>query len=143
MVEIRGGWEAVLAELVDVEGEFDADVLVFALGIVDRWAVFLRELGKLDGNGAVGGIGVSDVVADVVRERSDGEGEFVGVMSVAKKAGDEVSRADIVGEVAKENIAEGKVAKILDGAATVSIRVSFAELVFAELAIAAEENGAD
>lgn len=35
VVEIGGWWEAAFAELVHIEGELDADVLVFALGIVD------------------------------------------------------------------------------------------------------------
>lgn len=86
---------------------------------------------------------MSDVVADVVRERSDGEGELVGVLRVAKKAGDEVGRPDIMGEIAEEDIAEGEVAEVLDSTAAVGIRVSVPELVFGELAIPAEENRAD
>ncbi len=50
---------------------------------------------------------MADVVADVMGEGTYGECEFVGGVGVVEKAQDEVSGADIVGEVGEEGIAEG------------------------------------
>jgi hypothetical protein len=76
--EVCGWGEAAFAELVDVEGELGLDVCVGIFGVVDYGAVLLLELGELDGNGVVDGETVAYGVADVVRERADGEGELVG-----------------------------------------------------------------
>ncbi len=75
------GSETMMRDLVDVEGKFSLNVLVLALGVIDGRPVFRPELWKLDGDGDVGGFGVTDRVADVVRKRADGEGQFVGVVS--------------------------------------------------------------
>ena len=74
MAEVVDGGEALVDDFVDVEGELGLDVLVFAFGVVDVGAVFGGELGELDGDGEIGGFGVTDGVADVVRESADGEG---------------------------------------------------------------------
>ena len=86
---------------------------------------------------------MADGVADVVRESADGEGEFVGVVGVADEAEDEVSGADVVGEVAEEGIAEGVVAEVLDGAAAVGVGVGLLNLGFGEVGIALEQERAD
>jgi hypothetical protein len=83
---------------------------VLAFGVVDGGAVFCFQLRELDGDGGVDGFGVSDGIADVVREGSDGEGEFIGGFGVAEEVEDEVSGADVVSKVGKERVAEGVVA---------------------------------
>jgi len=50
---------------------------------------------------------VADGVANVVREGADGEGQLVGVGGVAEEIDDEVSGADVVGEVGESLVAEG------------------------------------
>jgi hypothetical protein len=113
------------------------------LCVIDVGAVFLFEFGKLDGDGEIDGGAVAYGVADVVREGTDGEGEFVGGVGVAEEADDEVSGPDVVGEVGEEGVAEGVVAEVLNGAAAVGVGVGFLELGFGEGGIFLEEDGAD
>jgi hypothetical protein len=82
-------------------------------------------------------------ISDVMREGADGEGELVGSMGVAKKAGDKVSGPYVVGEVREEGVAEGVVAEVLNGAAAVGIGVSLLKLGFGEGGVVFEENGAN
>ena len=90
----------MFADLVDIEGKLGTDVRVLALVVGDDRAVFLLKLGKLDGDGFVDGLGMTDGVADVMGESTDGEGQLVGCFGVADEAENEVSGADIVGEIA-------------------------------------------
>jgi hypothetical protein len=46
----------MMRDFVDVEGELDPYMLVLALGVVDDWTVFLAKLGKLNGDGDVCGL---------------------------------------------------------------------------------------
>jgi len=48
-----------------------------------------------------------------------------------------------VGEVGEEGVAEGVVAEVLDGAASVGVGVSLLELGFGERRVMLEEYGAD
>jgi hypothetical protein len=114
--------------LVDVEGELGLDVGVGILSVVNVVAVLFFEFGKLDGDGEIDRGAVTDGVADVVREGADGEGEFVGGVGVAEEANDEVSGADVVGEVREEGVAEGVVPEILNGRAAVGVGVSLLKL---------------
>ena len=91
----------------------------------------------------VDGVAMADVVADVVGEGADGEGEVIGGLGVADEAEDEVSRADVVGEVGEEGVAEGIVAEVLDGGAAVGVRVSLLELSIGEVGVLLEENWPD
>ena len=143
VLEVGGGGEATLAELVDVEGELGLDVGVRVFSVVDVGAIFLLEFGKFDRDGEIDGVAVADGVADVVRERADGEGELVGGVGVAEEADDEVSGANVVGEVGEEAVAEGVVAEVLDGAAAVGVGVSLLELGFGEGGVMFEKNGPD
>ena len=71
---------------------------------------------------------MADGVADVVRERADGEGQLVGVVRIAEEVDDEVAGADVVGEVGEEEVAEGVVADVLNDAATVGVGAGLLEL---------------
>ena len=62
---------------------------------------------------------------------------------VADEGDDEVAGADIVGEVREELVAEGVVAKILDGGAAVGVGVGFLELGGGKGGVAAEQEGLD
>jgi hypothetical protein len=83
------------------------------------------------------------VVADVVGERADGEGEFVGGLGVVEEREDEVAGPDVVGEVGEELVAEGVVAEVLDGAAAVGVGVGFLKLGLGESREAMEQERAD
>jgi hypothetical protein len=129
--------------LVDVEGELGLDVGVGIFSVVDAVAVSLFEFGKLDRDGEIDGGAMTDRVTDVVREGADGEGEFVGGVGVAEEAYDEVSGADVVGEIRKEGVAEGIVTEVLDGGAAVGVGVSLLELSLGEVGVVLKENWAD
>ncbi len=113
------------------------------LSVVDVGAIFFFEFGKFDRDGEIDGEAVADGVADVMRERTDGEGELVGSVGVAEEAEDEVSGANVVGEVGEEAVAEGVVAEVLDGAASVGVGVGLLELGFGEGGVPFEKNGPD
>jgi hypothetical protein len=139
--EICGGGQTVFAELIDVEGELGLDVGVRAFGIIDQGTEFRLKPGKFDGNGVVDGVPVTYVVADVVREGSDSEGEIVSVLGIAQEAEDEVAGADIVGEVGEEWVAKGIIAEVLDGAAAIGVGMGHPELLFREVRKAPEQDG--
>ena len=107
------------------------------------WPYSWRELGELDGDGEVGGLGVADAVADVVGEGADGEGELVGVAGVAEEVHHKITRPDVVGEVREELVAEGIVADVLDDAATVGVGAGVLDLLGGEVGIAALEQRDD
>ena len=130
-------------QLVDVKGELGLNVGVRVFRVVDVGPISFFELGKFDGYGEIDGGTVADDVTDVVRERADGEGELVGGVGIAEEADDEVSRADVVGEVREEGVAEGIVAEVLDGTAAVGVGVGLLELSVGESGIFLEEKGAD
>ena len=141
--EIGRGSEATFAELIDVEGELGPDVGVWIFGVVDDAAVFLFELWKLDGNGAVGGDAVAEVVSDVMGERADGEGELVGSFGVGEEGEDKVSGAYVVGEIGEVGVTEGVVAEVLNGAATVGVGVRLFKLGGSEIGEAEQEKRTD
>jgi hypothetical protein len=64
-------------------------------------------------------------------------------VGVSEEADDEVSGANVVGEVREEGVAEGVVAKILNGRAAVGVGVSLLELGVGEGGVLLEEDGAD
>jgi hypothetical protein len=132
-----------VGDLVNIEGELGLNVLVFSFGVADGVTELLFELGELDGDGAVGGHGVADAVADVVGEGADGEGELVGIAGVAEEVDDEIAGADVVSEVGEELVAEGVIADVLDNAAAVGISARVLDLGGGEVRIAALEERDD
>jgi hypothetical protein len=113
------------------------------LSVVDAGAIFFLEFGKFDRDCEIDSKAVTDGVTDVMRERADGEGELVGAVSVAEEADDKVSGANVMGEVGEEAVAEGVVAEVLDGAATVGVGVSLLELGLGEGGVVLEKDGPD
>lgn len=143
VLQICSGSKATLTHLVDVEGKFRADMLPFAFSVVDDWAVFFFEIGEFDWNRLVDGSGMSYVVADVVRECSDGKGQLVGILRVSQKAGDEVSGADVVSKIAEERVAEGVVPEVLYDTAAVGVGMCFTKLGLSEMRVVAKQDGTD
>jgi len=113
------------------------------LGVVDGGTVLFFELGELDRNCEVDGGAVPDGIAYVMREGANGEGQLVGSVGVAEEAEDEVARTDVVGKIGEEGVAEGIVAKVLDGAATIGVRVGLLKLSLGKSRILLEQNRAD
>jgi hypothetical protein len=116
---------------------------VRVLSVVDVGAVFLLELGKFDRDGEIDGGAVADGVADVMGEGAYGEGELVGGVGIAEEIDDEIAGTDVMGEVGEETVAEGVIAEVLDGAATVGVGVRLLQLGFGEGGVVFEKNGAD
>ena len=144
VAEVVDGGEAMVRDLVDVEGELGLDVLVFAFGVVDDVAVACR--GAWETRRGRRGWWPAEwptAVADVVGEGADGEGELVGVAGIAEEVDDEVARTDVVGEVGEELVAEGVVADVLDDAAAVGVGAGVLKLRGGEGGIAAEEQRND
>ena len=94
MAKVVNGRKAAMRNLVNVEGELGLDVrmLVFAVGH-DR-AILRGQLGKLHRHGSIGGLGVADIVADVMGERPNGKGQLVGILGVAEEVDDEVAASE-------------------------------------------------
>ena len=73
-----------MRDFLDVEGELRLHMLMFAFGIVHNGAVFRAELGKLDGNRDIGGLGVAERVADVVREAPTAKASSLALCALRK-----------------------------------------------------------
>jgi hypothetical protein len=87
---------------------------------------------------------VSGEVGGVVGESAEGEGVLIdvaGFFRLGEHVGDEVSAADVVGEVAEEFVAEGVVSDVLDEAAAVGVGMGGADLVFGGVGKSGEEHG--
>ena len=86
---------------------------------------------------------MADVVADVVGERPDSEGQFVGVLGIAEEVDNEVARADVVGKVGEERVAEGIVTDVLNDAACIGVGACLFQFFRSEVGIAAAQQGRD
>jgi hypothetical protein len=117
--------------------------LVTPFNVVDDAAVLAGEGGKFDGDGEVGGLGVADGVADVVRERADSEGQLVGVAGISEEIDDEVSRAHVVSEVGERIVAKGVVTDVLNDATAIGVGASVFEIGKSEVGIVAEKKRDD
>jgi len=79
-------------------------------------------------------------------ESSKSEGVLIdvaGLLCFDEHVGDEVSAADVVGEIAEEMGAEGVVADVLNEAAAISIGVGLTHPVVGSTGKASEKSGAD
>ena len=121
--------EPVVRNLVDVEGELRLHVGMCILAVGNHRAIFRGQFGKLDGHRVVGSDGVSYVVADVMGQSPNGEGELVSILGIAKEVNDKVAGAHVVGQVGDELVAEGIVANILNDAACIGVRASLLPVV--------------
>src|SRR2546429_5903283 len=91
--------------------------------------VSLPEAGIQNRNGAVGAKPMTVVVRGVMRERTDGEGVFVDILSVSQKRVDEVAVADIMREAAEKGAAVRVVAHILNDGAAVGVGLGPAQIL--------------
>ncbi len=140
VAEVADRRNAVMRNLVDVEGELGLNMLALSLGVVHLGAVFCAEAGKLDRHGKVDGRGVTNRVADVVGERAGGEGEFIGVSGIAEEADDEVPGTDVVSQVREQPVAERIVAHVLDHASGVCIGACSFQIGGGQVWIATEQQ---
>jgi hypothetical protein len=82
---------AVMRDLVDVESKLGLDVLALSLGVVHRRTVFCAQFREFNRNGKVGCFRMPDGVTNVVGERANGKGKFIGVARIAEQVDDEVA----------------------------------------------------
>src|SRR6185437_15686140 len=135
--------EAMVGNLIDVEGELRPDMLLLALGVVHDIAVAPLQLWKLHRHGNVGSLRVADGVADVVRKRADGEGEFVRVAGIPEQVDDEIAGTHVRGEIGEVLVAERIVANVLDDAAAVGVGAGVVKLDRRKRGVAAEQQWND
>ena len=126
MVEVALGRQAVLGDLVDVEGKLGTDVLVRALGVVDVGTILDGQRGKLAADSQIDRLRVTYGVSQIVRESADGEGNVVRAFGVAEEGTNEVTGAHVVQQVGEERSAEGIVAEVLDHASAIGVGLRLA-----------------
>jgi hypothetical protein len=143
MTQVCGGRKAAFAQLIDIEGKLGLYVGVWVFCVVDAWPVLLFQTGKLDWNGDIDGLAVSNHIADIVAERANGKRKFVGRLRVVEQAKDKVARADVMGKIREKTIAERVVAKVLNRRAAVSVGMGFLELGFGKGGIVLQQNWAN
>lgn len=102
MLEVRCGRQPMMSQLIDVEGELGADVRVWILIIGDRLAVLSCQLRKLKRRRWVDALAVPDIVAQIMRKRSNRKCQFIDIVRIPEQRGDEVAGANIMGEIAEE-----------------------------------------
>src|SRR5579862_2018464 len=138
--QVSGRGKFLICQLVDIKGKFSSDMTVRTLIVGYTSSELMLELGKLNRSRGIDGLRMADRIANVVRQGADGEGVFVDVLSVAEQVGDEISGADVVGEVAEELFAEGVIAHVLDRRAAVGVGVRLAQLRLGGIGKAGEQQ---
>ncbi len=91
--------EAMVRNLIDVEGELCPDVLLLAFGIVHDIAVAFLKFWKLDRHGNIRGLRVPNRVADVMRKSTDSECELICIAGIAEEINDEITGTHVMREV--------------------------------------------
>ena len=86
---------------------------------------------------------VAYVVADVVGERPNREGELVSILGIAKEMNDEVAGADVMGQVGDEGVAERIVANVLNDAARIGVGACLFQLFCGDAGIPAAQQRHD
>ena len=142
MPKVVNGREAVMRNFVNVESELCLDVRMLPFTEGDDWPIFRGQLGKFRGT-AVGGLGIADVVADVMGERPDGKCKLVGVFGVAEKVDDEVPGTDVMRQVREERVSERIVTNVLNHASRVGVRPCLFQLFGSDPGITAAQQWRD
>ena len=133
----------MVAKFLDIEREFGTNVAVRTLIISDRFAVFTFQLGELNRGGGIDGMRVADGITQIVRESADGEGIFIDGAGILQKPYDEITGARVMGQVAKEDFAEGVVSHVLDKASAIGVSVRLVELRFGSAGKFGKQQGAN
>src|ERR1700739_953869 len=94
--EISGGSKGEVRQLINIEGEFGADVTVRALPIGHRVPILFSQLGKFESGGRIHSLRMTDGVAQVMRQGADREGILIECARVVKKPEDEIAGADVM-----------------------------------------------
>ena len=132
-----------MTEFLNIECEFGADMSVRALAVGHCVSILALELGKFKCRSRIDRLGMSDGVAQIMRERTDRERVLVNGVRVVEHPDNEISGPDVVCEVAEEGLAEGIVAHVLDDASAVSVGVGYDELVFCGTGELGQEQRSD
>ena len=110
---------APLRHLQNVKAKFGAYVCERIILVSDGVAEFLFQIWIQDRNGSIRGDAMAIVVGGVVRQRAEREGVVVDVLGVVQQSTDEISAADIVGEVTEKMTPVRVVAHVLDDGAAI------------------------
>src|SRR5271157_1274924 len=109
-----------------VEAKLHHNVFLRIIGVGNDVTVLLAYLRIQDGHRSVHRQRMADIVSRVVRQRAQGEGVLVEILSLPDHRFDEVGATNIVEKVAEEGAAERVIAHVLDDATSVSVGVGFA-----------------
>src|SRR5215469_17674853 len=112
-VQICRWREGALAQLPDIESEFRAHMRVRIFLVGDVRSVLFCQLRKLDACGGIGPNGVSNRVAQIVRKRSNRKRIFIHVVRLSEQIVHEISRADVVRQLAEKGVFKWVVAHVL------------------------------
>ena len=124
-----------MSQFVNIEAELDTSVLFLTLGISD--GVERNKRNRIDGtlwefakDGGVSGVAMAVDVTDIVSKRADCERELLDTSDVAEEINDEVTRANVMGNVGHIRLARLVIAGILDESSTISVRAGVEDLFF-------------
>ena len=104
---------------------------------------FATEIGERIGCGGVGGLGVPDGIAQVMRERSDGEGELIHGAGIAQHGGDEIAASDIMSQIAEVLLAEWIVTDVLNHATPIGVSMGLFQTRFGGPRVALQKKRPD
>ena len=82
-------------------------------------------------------------VRDIVRERAQRKGIFVGILAFSHQLQNKVPGADVMGQVAEVLVAEWVITQILNDRAAIGIGVRLPKLVFGKFRKALQQEGPD
>jgi len=139
------GWrrKSVIGEFIDVEGKLGSNVAVRALAVRHRVSVLALQIGEFDRSGGIDSFRMTDSVAQLVREGSDGECVLVDRAGISKEAGNEVGGAGVMRQVAEQLFAKGIVAHVLDGGTAIGVGVGLVPLPFGRTGKTRQEKRPD
>ena len=117
---------AILGDLHHVESELRLQMRGVVLRVPTELPYFARNLGYLNGNGPVNGRMAGDV-GGIVRQRAQGKGVLVGILTLREQLANEIAAANVVHQIAEFDAAKRIVAKILNDGAAIGISVRLRE----------------
>ena len=133
---------AILCDLQGVESELRLQMRRGVLGIANGVAIFRAQLRIMERDRLVDRRVAIDV-RDIVRERAQRKGIFVGILAFSHQLQNKVPGADVMGQVAEVLVAEWVITQILNDRAAIGIGVRLPKLVFGKFRKALQQEGPD
>src|SRR6185369_17810765 len=85
--------------------------------------------------------GMAGDVRGIMRQRAQGEGVLVNILTLAQQFQHEVAAANVMHQIAELYAAEGIVAQVLDDGAAIGVGMRLGDLLFRESGIALQKEG--